>query len=62
MVRPSSGRLDPPPYRKDPPMTGTDFAKPLTAGALLAALLTSVPMTALAAPAKAAATIKVDAK
>ena len=43
-------------------MTGTDFAKPLAAGALLAALLISVPMTALAAPAKAAATIKVDAK
>lgn len=43
-------------------MTGTNFAKPLAAGALLAALLTSVPATALAAPAKAAATIKVDAK
>jgi carboxypeptidase PM20D1 len=43
-------------------MTGTNFAKPLAASALLAALLTSVPMTALAAPAKAAATIKVDAK
>ena len=38
-------------------MTGTDFAKPLAAGALLAALLISVPMTSLAAPA-----IKVDAK
>jgi carboxypeptidase PM20D1 len=38
-------------------MTGTNIAKPLAAGALLAALLISVPMTALAAPA-----IKVDAK
>jgi carboxypeptidase PM20D1 len=38
-------------------MTGTNVAKPLAAGALLAALLVGVPMTALAAPA-----IKVDAK